>query len=73
MDKIDLIVLPIIYLLWIAIILLHLYLNYGARLYNYWCKPSTIKPFVRASCGGAHFFFAHQSHSVCTFFMCSSN
>ncbi len=38
MDKIDLIVIPIVYLLQNATILLHLYLNHGARLYNYWCN-----------------------------------
>jgi hypothetical protein len=38
MDKIDLVVLPIVYLLWIATIPLQLYLNHGARLYNYWCN-----------------------------------
>ncbi len=41
MDKIDLVVLPIVYLLWIAKNLLHLNLNHGTRLYNYWCN--TIK------------------------------
>jgi hypothetical protein len=38
MDKIDLVVLPIVYSLQIATILFHLYLNHGARLYNYWCN-----------------------------------
>jgi hypothetical protein len=65
MDKIDLVVLTILYLLQIASILLHLYLNHGARLYNYWCNTinnqALCKDIMRR---GTFFLLINHTQSV---------